>query len=433
MIQPIKPIPTAWNLHWVEIGDPPLPEGEDFFLPTLVLATDDKGALLDEPQVLVELDQTRIEEMLGRLFERGGTPRRLIIAHSEDWDENAWRRFSADYKLEIRFADIPPRSPDDLNRLAHKVAECHPGARKAKETPSAKVAAGLINVALRVRSPSKRAILLRKALELEPESAMARIELADMAFHAGRFATSLEAYEQILSTEQKRFEGSERLWDDPKTRPFLRAHLGRAMTLWQQGHYGEAAEICDYLLRINPRDNQGARFYLPMLLLLNEDHLAAAAYFRRYAESYPGDYAEPAFLFGWALTLSMGDDEAVAKAKYREAMARNIYIAAMLLEAPEPTGAVWHPNDRAEPSYAGEFIDSYAVLWDRDTSAIRLLREAHAEFQPYLEKIIELRRLMADYQDQRYEPDYRSKWKKLVAQDDRLISGAAAWQPGGEI
>ena len=96
----------------------------------------------------------------------------------------------------------------------------------------------------------------------------------------------------------------------------------------------------------------------------------------------------------------------------------------MLLEATEPPRGLWQPNDRAEPNYAAEFIDSYAVLWDREAGASRILRESWQELQSRIAEIVALRERMADFQDQRYEPDYKKLWQQLIAQDERLTAGA---------
>ncbi len=81
-----------------------------------------------------------------------------------------------------------------------------------------------------------------------------------------------------------------------------------------------------------------------------------------------------------------------AREKYREAILKNISIAPMLLEAPEPPRGLWYPNDRAEPNYAAEFIDSYAVLWDREPGALRILREVWQELQPRVAEIVDAAR-----------------------------------------
>jgi hypothetical protein len=81
---------------------------------------------------------------------------------------------------------------------------------------------------------------------------------------------------------------------------------------------------------------------------------------------------------------------------------------------------MWFPNDRAEPNYAAEFVESYAVLWDKEPGALRLLREVFNELLPRIEAIVAHRELMTDFQDQRYEPDYKEAWQALVLKDDFL-------------
>ncbi len=89
-------------------------------------------------------------------------------------------------------------------------------------------------------------------------------------------------------------------------------------------------------------------------------------------------------------------------------MLKNVYIAPMLLEDPEPPrGGQWFPNDQAEPAYAGEFIDSYAILWDREPAALRLLREAWQDAVPRVEKIVALREHMADFRTSATSPIIR--------------------------
>jgi hypothetical protein len=197
------------------------------------------------------------------------------------------------------------------------------------------------------------------------------------------------------------------------------------MTLWHQSRHGDSAAQFEDLLALNARDNQGVRFFIPLLHLLDENAESATLHFERYVSEYPSDFAEPSFLFGWALCLTLQGDEMQARRKYREAILSNIYIAPMLLEVTEPPRGLWQPNDRAEPNYAAEFIDSYAVLWDREAGAARILRECWQDLQPRIAEIVALRERMADFQDQRYEPAYKKLWQQLIAEDDRLTAAAA--------
>lgn len=420
MIQPLKSSRTTWLVYWVDL-DEPVPSGTDFFLPTLLVVTDVSGVPLAPPTVLEELNQIRVEGLLVRLFDSVGPPDRISICASEDWDEEAWRGFSEEHGVEIRFSRMDSAGPDDLRALAHSVLVRYVTKPESPPPSAQDVAQGLLRTAHRVSSSSKKEALLKIAVQRDPACSAARIELADNDFHKGNWRACLAAYEEILTQDGKHLQGaSPHWWTDHTTRPYLRALYGKAMTLWHRGKYAPAATDLEYLLSLNPKDNQGVRFFIPMLHLLAEDLELASSSFDRYHKAYPKDYPEPAMVFGWGLCLSLQGEESAARAKYREGILRNHYIVPMLLEEPLPPRSIWLPNDRADPSYASEFIDSYAVLWDRESGALRILREVWTEMTAPLKALLEHRTLMLDFQDQRYEPDFKSLWQKLLDEDDRL-------------
>ncbi|MCX6968668.1 MAG: hypothetical protein NTV93_00750 [Verrucomicrobia bacterium] len=419
MIQPLKSPKNNWFLYWVDLEEP-LPSGKDWFLPTIVIVCDQSGTPVAPPEILEELDQTRVENYLYKTFDQIGTPDRLSIAASDDWDSEAWQSFSADCKLDIRFQNFDKRTPDDLRALT-KTLVMRVGREPQGPVHAREMARGLVRTALRVRSRTKKSALLRLAVAQDSDCPEARIELADLDFQAGNFKACLQAYEELADKESTRWHSKQALWwIDRETRPYLRAIYGRSMTQWHLGRFAPAAKTLEDLLRLNPKDNQGARFLIPMLHLLAESPERAAAYFDKYAGQYPRDFSEPSFLFGWALTYSLEGREAEARAKYSEGILKNIYLAPMLLELDEPPRSLYLPNDRAEPNYAAEFVESYAVLWDKEPGALRLLREVYSELLPRIEKIVLHREQMADFQDQRYEPDYKEAWQALVQQDESL-------------
>ena len=92
----------------------------------------------------------------------------------------------------------------------------------------------------------------------------------------------------------------------------------------------------------------------------------------------------------------------------------------MLLEMPEPDAPQWHPNERSEPQYASEFVDSYAAIWDRDSGSLRFIRELWEEIQPSVNRILAKREEIAECQDQRYDPDFRKNWEKLLHEEEAL-------------
>lgn len=419
MIQPLKSAKNFWILHWLDVQEP-TPSASGYFLPTLVFVTDPRGRPLSPPTILEELDQARVESLLIRLFETHGAPERLLITPSEDWNEEDWRAFAREQNLEIR---IQSPGSAGLGELSAEVALRVVGGPESHSEPPFRIAESLVRTSLQLRSPSKKSALLAKALALDPDCTAARIEAADLEFQRGNWKNCLAAYDEIIARESHRWRKEKpQWWEDRRTRPYLRALFGRAMTLWHRGRYLEAASQLEKLVSLNPRDNQGARFMIPLLYLLAEDYSTGAAAFAAYEKNYPNDLAEPSLLFGWGLSLGFSGDEAGARAKYHSAILRNIYIAPLLLEEPLPPQNIYFPMDRADFQYASGFMDSYAVLWDRESGSTRLLREAWQAATPGVEALIRHREAMLDFQDQRYDPDFKTKWQQMLEEDDRLSS-----------
>ena len=421
MIQPLKVPKNAWHLYWLDLEEP-LPKGKDWYLPTLVVVCDRQGTPVAPPEIMEELDQGRIENMLYRIFEKTSPPDQLLVPHDEEWDEESWKALSSESKIEIRFQPAERSAPDELKAMTQAFV-MHIGRSDKTGPSSAEIAHGLVRTALRLVSMRKRLQLLQAALAREAECLPARIEIADAEFGQGNWKSCGEAYDEIIRRgEYLRNDPSTVWWKDAETRPYLRAIYGKAMTEWHLSRFAESAEHLEYLLKCNPADNQGVRFLIPMLHLLAEKPPKAARYFKTYEKTYPNDFKEPSFLFGWALSCSLDGHERSARNKYIEGILRNIYIAPMLLEVDEPPRSIWLPTDRAEPNYASDFVQSYALLWDREPGALRILREVWQEIQPRVRDLVRLREKMQDFQDQHYDPDFKTKWQDLVAEEEKLAT-----------
>jgi len=440
MIQPLDTARNSWRLLWLDLEEPvPKPKpallsnaasafhvslaelqasDQEYYLPTCLLVTTSAGKPLCPPEILEELDQMRAEQLLGRLFDEHGTPDRLTIAESDDWDTEAWQAFALDCRIEIAFGAFPTAKPGDLLQFVRRITQRLRG--EEFHSPSA-IARGLVVASRRLRSPGKKSAHLKKALEQDADCLLARIELADTDYQAARWTECRRGYQDLIDRENRRWKGeSPEWWNDLETRPFMRALYGRAMTEWHQGHFAETAKDLEHLLTLNPSDNQGVRFLIPLVYLLGEDESKALKSQEDYEKNYPDDYCEPALLFGKGLTLWRSGDETGAAEAYKEAMLKNLYIAPLLLDLPIPSSEIWHPNDRSEPGYAQDFMQSYATLWDRDPAALRFLRESYAIFLPSAEKVLAHRQQMSEWQDQRYDRDFKARWKAMTELDEQL-------------
>jgi tetratricopeptide (TPR) repeat protein len=436
MIQPLDTARNIWRLLWFDL-DEPVPriapvlaesknananQGEtEYYLPTCMLVTTASGKPICPPEILEELDQPRAEQLLGRLFEEHGIPDRLTIAESSDWDTEAWRSFALDCRVELAFGTFPAAKPGELRQAARRIAQRLSG--ETFHSPAA-VARGLVATANRLRSMEKKVAYLRKAIEQDAACAVARIELADTDYQAGRWNESRRGYREVIEREQRRWhDETPEWWSDLETRPYLRALYGHAMTEWQQGRFSQTATDLHRLLTLNPIDNQGVRFLIPLVHLLEDNYTEALLSMERYEHNYPDDYCEPAMLFGKGLLQWHAGKEEISREAYLAAMLKNIYIAPLLVDYPLPPIDIWHPNDRSEFSYAQDFMQSYSTLWDRDPAALRFVREILTEFSPQVEAIISHRRQMNELQDQRYDRNFKVRWKTMTALDETLTGG----------
>lgn len=436
MIQPLDTSRNSWRLLWLDLEEPvpkvsaasamsgeveSLDSYREYYLPTCLLVTTAAGKPICPPEILEELDQPRAEQLLGRLFDEHGTPDRLTIAESDDWDTEAWRSFALDCKIEIAFGAFPSSKPGELLQVARKLSQRLQG--EGFHSPSA-VALGLVATSRRLRSPGKKAAHLRKAIEQDAECSVARVELADSDYQAARWSECRRGYQEVVEREERRWRGeTPEWWVDTETRPYLRALYGRAMTEWHQGRFSETAKDLQRLLSLNPGDNQGVRFLIPLVHLLGDDDPKALKSLAEYDLNYPDDYCEPALLFGKGLALWRSGNETAAQEAYQAAMLKNLYIAPLLLDLPTPPAEIWHPNDRSEIGYAQDFMQSYAILWDRDPAGLRFLRESLAGIWQVLERVITLRRQMSEWQDQRYDRNFKARWKDMTDLDESLTGG----------
>lgn len=139
---------------------------------------------------------------------------------------------------------------------------------KTERVPPAtplEAAQDLIYKAMETRGHAAKAELARAALKVCPDCADAYNLLAeqeeDYAAAGELYEKAMEAAERALG---KKFfaenEGS--LWSKLAARPYMRARLGLAISLWDQEKLAGAEANFYALLRLNKSDNQGVRYTL---------------------------------------------------------------------------------------------------------------------------------------------------------------------------
>jgi tetratricopeptide (TPR) repeat protein len=144
------------------------------------------------------------------------------------------------------------------------------------------------------RSHSKRMKLAKKALSISPDCADAYVLLAEES--AKTPAEAIRLYEQGVAAGEraigpgllKEYEGD--FWGVFETRPYMRAREGLALSLWHDGFTHEAIKHFEEMLRLNPNDNQGVRYYLVDIYLETENDDALRQLLKRYKDDYSAQW-----------------------------------------------------------------------------------------------------------------------------------------------
>ena len=211
--------------------------------------------------------------------------------------------------------------------------------------------------------------LFRSALKLDPQHADAHNHVGIVSLEARKLKDADRHFRAAIEGGLRYVErdGKKVPWGIIENRPYLRGLANLALTLAEQKKWAEALAIHRQMLKLNPDDNQGARFLIGGECLRVGDNAGAIAAFEH------GMREEVGCAFGLALARlrAHGRSAEIGEALLR-GFAANRYVAPMLL------GETWerlaafhgdvnqrpmHGTSMAEPDWAKDVINAQADLW----------------------------------------------------------------------
>ncbi|MBU0512871.1 MAG: hypothetical protein KKD28_14710 [Chloroflexi bacterium] len=186
-------------------------------------------------------------------------------------------RSAQPWLMEPNFLNLFVLTPDggfDSDEEAQAFYEqyLHPGQKPKfpKPTKPWHIAVDLAYGGWGKKSARRRKGVAQTALDISPDAVDAYLLLAHDA-PSWEEAMDLEnqalaAAERIMGPEYStKYE--DHFWGAAITRPYMRTRFALGYALWRQGARAEAAKHFQDLLRLNPNDNQGARYILAAILL----------------------------------------------------------------------------------------------------------------------------------------------------------------------
>jgi len=237
------------------------------------------------------------------------------------------------------------------------------------------------------------------------------------------------------------------MWKAAETRPFMRALEGLGWAYFKQDNLEAALETFNIMLRLNPDDNQGARYMIGSILL----KLGMVEEAIRFYERFWKDDIEPSVKFNFALALFLKKRIKKAATVLRLGFFSNIYIAPILIgmcsipvpnlekqgnklvvkgsEAIEAANKlvevienikkketelgmpvssfcpedldIWYYLDTEKVSYAKWYCELFGDIWDCYPEALEFLKKLwyHPYVMEEVKSFIDLRRRMKNAQE----------------------------------
>lgn len=228
--------------------------------------------------------------------------------------------------------------------------------------------------ALETESLEEALRLINEALKLDPGCTDAQRLMVSLV--PAPLENKVHLMREVVSTAERTMgpqmiaETTGHFWGTVSTRPYMRAkqHLGELLA--ESGNLGEAIEVFQRMLELNPGDNQGIRYELLNLYLATDQPEAAD----QLISSFEGEEKILA-IFAWGRVLQRwlsGDlkEAAVALVNARKVNAGVEKYIAGRLPTPAVVPEAYRPGDESEAQVCA--------------AELKLGWSTHAEFQTWL-------------------------------------------------
>lgn len=208
-------------------------------------------------------------------------------------------------------------------------------------------------------------VLLGSIAPAESDDALAMFELA------------VEAGERALGPEALADSGGE-VWQGDEARPYLRARLGLAQSLWLQGRHEEAIGHYQALLDLDPDDGQGVRHVLAAALLELDRDEDLASLLETYAEDDGAEWTYARLLAG----LRARADAPTLARLLRAAAESNGFVPDFLLGNTAMPDELPEDIEVGGPDEAAAYAETFGAGWMRTKGALAWLAREWPKVKP---------------------------------------------------
>ena len=251
----------------------------------------------------------------------------------------------------------------------------------ADADPAGAEAQDLVCQAYEAETWDERFDLAMQAIDVCPDCADAYVLLGELAPASDEavkvYQLGVEAGERALGGPEGLRDFAGHFWSAVQTRPYMRARLGLAQTLWALGRRDEAIGHCQGLLELNANDNQGVRYVLASYYCDTSRDDELERLLTQYDEDGTAEWSFSRAL----LAFRREGDTQRARDLLCGAHAANPHVAKYLLgheQLPEDLPEyVQRGHETEAVAYASQYMSGWratsgAVTWARQTLAVPL-------------------------------------------------------------
>ncbi len=168
-------------------------------------------------------------------------------------------------------------------------------------------------------------------------------------------------------------ENEGKFWAIPETRTFMGCLFEQTLLFWQNNEKNKAIDQLKYILKLNPRDDQGVRYVL-LAYLLELDMLEDA---QSLMMSYSDDYSTYWSFCELLLDIKKQEDSAIIEMEFGMCVECNEFVVPYLIgDEKIPSDAVgsYDDGDRNEAIF---YVQSAGDAWFNDKNALNTLKELY--------------------------------------------------------
>ena len=227
--------------------------------------------------------------------------------------------------------------------------------------------------AMEAKTIKRADVLVKQALELDPDNADARVWMLGGLYmtadqRAEKLRDIVEAAARKLGAETFKNDAGN-FWGFIETRPYMRARAQLAGELIEAGRMEEAAKECEGMLELNPNDNQGMRYTLLTCYLSLNKQSEAQRLFKQYNED------SVVFAWGKVLLCWLSPNKTGLEKALAEARKANAHVECYLTgkeKIPKKKPPCYSMGSKEE---AICYAESLVQAWNRHPEALTWLRE----------------------------------------------------------